>query len=119
RIESSGPVAITVASMFLSAGMSTPVIGQTSAQTQGDTRTLAPITVQAAPGEESPLAPVNGYIAKRSITATKTDTPLNETPQSITLLASDQIRDHGAQGLQDALTYAAGVRSDAYGLDSR
>ncbi|TEA77955.1 TonB-dependent siderophore receptor [Allopusillimonas ginsengisoli] len=113
--------------MFLSAGMSTPAMGQATAQAQvppsgqaqGDARTLAPITVQAAPGEESPLEPVNGYIAKRSITATKTDTPLNETPQSITIVTSDQIRDQGAQGLQDALTYAAGVRSDAYGLDSR
>jgi iron complex outermembrane receptor protein len=62
---------------------------------------------------------VEGYIARRAVTASKTDTPLHETPQSVTVVTSDQIRDQGALNVQDALTYAAGVRSDAYGLDSR
>ncbi|NYT85232.1 TonB-dependent siderophore receptor [Pusillimonas harenae] len=91
---------------------------QSSAQ-QGDTRTLAPITVTAQPALESPFAPVDGYIARRSISATKTNTPLSETPQSVTVVTSEEIRDQGATGLQDALNYAAGVRSNAYGLDSR
>src|SRR3546814_9027224 len=45
--------------------------------------------------------------------------PLSETPQSVTVVTSEEIQDQGATGLQDALNYAAGVRSDAYGLDSR
>src|SRR3546814_9585887 len=88
-----------------------------SPDSQSDTRTLAPITVTAQP--ESPFAPVDGYIARRSISATKTNTPLSETPQSVTVVTSEEIQDQGATGLQDALNYAAGVRSDAYGLDSR
>ena len=35
------------------------------------------------------------------------------------MITRDQIVDQGATNLQDALNYAAGVRSDAYGLDSR
>ncbi|HWT71789.1 MAG TPA: TonB-dependent siderophore receptor [Oxalicibacterium sp.] len=76
------------------------------------------ITVNAAPGE-SAFGPVAGYQAARASTATKTDTPISDTPQAITVVTRDQIIDQGATTLQDALTYAAGVRSDAYGLDSR
>jgi len=79
--------------------------------------TLSPITVEGA--ADNALAPVEGYTATSSLSASKTDTPLIETPQSVTVITADQIRDQGAQGLQEALNYAAGVRSDAYGLDSR
>jgi iron complex outermembrane receptor protein len=65
------------------------------------------------------VGPDEGYDAKRSASATKTDTPLIETPQSITVVTRERIEDQGAANLQDALNYAAGVRSDAYGLDSR
>ncbi|MGO4774916.1 TonB-dependent receptor, partial [Lysobacter sp. 2RAB21] len=61
----------------------------------------------------------NGYKAANATTATKTDTPIGETPQAITVVTGEQMRDQGAQNVQDALNYAAGVRSEAYGLDSR
>lgn len=79
--------------------------------------TLPTVTVRGA--NETATSPVNGYRARRAVSATKTDTPLDETPQSITVVTRDQIVDQGASNLQDALNYAAGVRSDAYGLDSR
>lgn len=60
-----------------------------------------------------------GYEATGETTATKTSTPLLETPRAVTVVTHRQIADTGAQGLQEALNYAAGVRSDAYGLDSR
>lgn len=69
--------------------------------------------------QETATGPVIGYRATRSSTATKTDTSLAETLQAVTVVTRDQIVDQGATNLQDALTYAAGVRSDAYGLDSR
>jgi iron complex outermembrane receptor protein len=79
---------------------------------------LPAITVSATQGE-SAFGPVIGYRARQASTATKTDTPISETPQAITVITRDQITDQGATTLQDALTYAAGVRSDAYGVDSR
>ncbi|MGH8079051.1 MAG: TonB-dependent siderophore receptor [Lysobacter sp.] len=60
-----------------------------------------------------------GYRADNAASATKTDTPIGETPQAITVVTGEQIRDQGALNIQDALNYAAGVRSEAYGLDSR
>ena len=83
------------------------------------TTTLAPVTVTGKGERETATSPVAGYRAKNAATASKTDTPLRETPQSVSVITRDQIVDQGATTLQDALNYAAGVRSDAYGLDSR
>lgn len=82
-------------------------------------QSLPAVRVEATAEKETATTPVTGYKAKNAATATKTDTPLAETPQAITVITRDQIVDQGATNLQDALTYAAGVRSDAYGLDSR
>ena len=81
--------------------------------------TLPTVNVRSSTLEETPTSPVVGYRAKQAVTATKTDTPLSETPQSVTIVTRDQMVDQGATSLQDALTYAAGVRSDAWGLDGR
>lgn len=63
--------------------------------------------------------PVEGYVAKRSVSATKTDTPIIETPQSISVITADRIRDQGSLTLQDSLRYVSGMRGEAYGFDSR
>ncbi|KQP12861.1 TonB-dependent siderophore receptor [Pseudorhodoferax sp. Leaf267] len=94
----------------------TPTTATTPATTAG---TLSEIRVNASAERETATSPVVGYRARRAATATKTDTPLAETPQSVTVVTRDQLVDQGATNLQDALAYAAGVRSDGYGLDSR
>src|SRR5262245_26776023 len=83
------------------------------------TQTLPEVKVKAGAEKETATSPVTGYKAKNAATATKTDTPLIETPQAVTVVPRDQIVDQGASSVQEALNYAAGVRSDAYGVDSR
>lgn len=68
---------------------------------------------------ETATGPVEGYVAARTATGIKTDTPLNEIPQSISVVGAEQIRDQGAQSIQDTLRYVPGVVADAYGYDSR
>lgn len=80
---------------------------------------LPEVRVKAGAEKETATTPVIGYRAKNALTATKTDTPLSETAQSVTVVTRDQMVDQGATNVQDALNYAAGVRSDAYGIDSR
>jgi iron complex outermembrane receptor protein len=82
-------------------------------------QTLPEVTVQGQTSNETATGPVVGYRAKRSATASKTNTPLAETPQSISVITRQQLEDQGAQTVQDALRYTAGVRSDAYGFDNR
>ncbi|WP_295857520.1 TonB-dependent siderophore receptor [uncultured Xylophilus sp.] len=104
------------AALCLTAGLcaSSAVLAQ---DTSGGT--LREVEVRSSTAPESATGPVNGYRAKRAVSATKTDTALAETPQSVTVVTRDQITDQGATGVQEALNYAAGVRSEAYGLDSR
>lgn len=82
---------------------------------------LQPVTVEGetTQGEPTAWSPVEGYVARRSAAGTKTDTPIAETPQSISVITPQQMQDQGAQTIQDALRYTAGVRSETYGLDSR
>ncbi|WP_411818622.1 TonB-dependent siderophore receptor [Hyphococcus sp. DH-69] len=47
----------------------------------------------------------------RAVTATKTDTPNTEIPQSITVISLDQIKEQGALNIREALRYTAGVTS--------
>lgn len=65
---------------------------------------------------ESAFGPVNGYHATRSASATRTDTSIHETPQSISVVPRDVVEDLGATRLQEALDYAGGVgRANNFG----
>ncbi|NTV75140.1 MAG: TonB-dependent siderophore receptor [Holophaga sp.] len=100
----------------------TPLVAQTkpapAPEAPGET-VLPEIKVQAAAGKETALTPVSGYRPRRSMTGTKTDTPLAETPQAISVVSREQIEDQASVSLGDVLNYASGVRANAYGVDSR
>lgn len=51
--------------------------------------------------------------------ATKTDTPLVETPQPITVVTDDVYLAQGSLSISDTLRYVAGVQANPYGPDSR
>lgn len=52
---------------------------------------------------------LNTYQAERSISATKTDTPLQDVPQAITVITGQQMRDRAVQGMADAVRYVPGI----------
>jgi iron complex outermembrane recepter protein len=81
--------------------------------------TLEEVAVSAKAVKETAYGGTEDYVANRSMTGTKTDTPIIETPQSITVVTQQQIREQGALTLQDALNYTTGVTAGAYGLDNR
>lgn len=58
---------------------------------------------------ESAYGPVDGYVATRSATGTKTDTPILEIPQAINVVTADQIETQGARNLTQALRYTPGL----------
>jgi iron complex outermembrane receptor protein len=79
-----------------------------------------PVELQATDivgaNNESAQGPVTGYLATRSASATRTDTAIHATPQSITVVPRDVVEDIGATRLQDALDYAGGVgRANNFG----
>ena len=73
------------------------------------------INADAADAERAD-GPVQGYKATRSASATRTDTALHETPQSVSVVPRDVLEDTGSTRLQDALDYAGGVgRANNFG----
>ena len=50
-----------------------------------------------------------GYLARRLRSSTKTDTPLIDTPQAISVVTEAQIRDQNVQSIGEALRYVPGV----------
>ena len=79
----------------------------------------APQPEPAPPRVERATGPVNGFVAGRSATGTKTDTPIMETPNSISVITAQRIEQQGATSVSEALGYTAGVRGNAYGVDFR
>ncbi|MHC2247068.1 iron complex outermembrane receptor protein [Bradyrhizobium elkanii] len=69
-------------------------------------------------GGERGNGPVTGYLASQSVTATKTDTPVLTTPQSISIVTQDQIQAQGAQNITEALRYTPGVTIESFGANA-
>ncbi|MCA8285447.1 TonB-dependent siderophore receptor [Burkholderia vietnamiensis] len=75
--------------------------------------TLPAITVKASAAGDGTV----GLVAKRSRTGTKTDTALDEIPQTINVVTAQQIEMTGATDVNAALRYVPGFSS--YGSDNR
>ncbi|WP_049267960.1 TonB-dependent siderophore receptor [Pseudomonas aeruginosa] len=80
-------------------------------QRSADSVDLGDITVTS---QESAWGHVNGYVAKRSGTGTKTDTPLKEIPQTINVVTQDEIKARGSQTVTEALRYTPGITGGGF-----
>jgi iron complex outermembrane receptor protein len=80
---------------------------------------LPPVTVTAESERETATSPVLGYFARRSSTATKTDTPIIETPQSVSVVTRQQLDDQRPASLVEALEYSPGVFTGQIGATNR
>ena len=67
--------------------------------------TLPPIKISAS----TISSPTDGYMATKSFSATRTDTPLRDVPQSITVITQDLIKDQTMQNMGDVVRYVPGV----------
>ncbi len=68
------------------------------------------ITVTAAPApQESAWGPAATIAARQSATATKTDTPIQKVPQSISVVTAEEMALHQPKSVKEALSYTPGV----------
>ena len=95
-----------------------PALAQQAA-TQPQDGTLEPITVSGKGGRVTSGDDDKTVAAKRSSGATKTDTPLIETPRSVSVVTRRELEERGAQDIIEAVRYSAGVSTGAYGFDPR
>lgn len=80
---------------------------------------LDTIVVEGQGGGEPGVFSANGYVATSSRSATKADTPLLETPMSISTVTQAQLEQRKPQTLIEALSYTPGARVGTYGFDPR
>ncbi|MFP3581943.1 TonB-dependent receptor plug domain-containing protein, partial [Arthrobacter sp. SIMBA_036] len=72
----------------------------------------------AANSEATATSPVKGYVAKRSATGSKSDTPINEIPQSVSVIGTQEMDDRGVVNkVDEALSYTPGVNAQPFGND--
>lgn len=94
--------------------------GESGGSAAAGSTLLAPITVQGTGLEGARgIIESNGYVGKSGRTATKTDTPVAETAQSITTVSRKQLDDLKPQNLSEALNYTPGARIGQYGAEPR
>lgn len=75
---------------------------------------------QPTPATEPGLtSPPGSFVATTSIAATKTDTPILEVPQSISVVTKEQMDTRGVSTVVEALQYTAGVSTHTGGKDPR
>jgi iron complex outermembrane receptor protein len=88
------------------------------AQSAGEGSTLAPIVIEGEGTGDQGTGPVKGYVAKQSTTGSKTDTPLNEIPQAVSVVGREELDDRGVVNkIDEALRYTPGVNAAPFGTD--
>ena len=88
-------IALTASAAFGSLGWTAPVLAEVAAEDEAPA-----IIVYGRP---------DGYDVEKTPTATKTQTPLVDVPQAISVISREQLDDQGIATLGDALRYVPGV----------
>ncbi|MET1078083.1 MAG: TonB-dependent siderophore receptor [Pseudomonas sp.] len=93
------------------------LLGMTAHAEEPSTLELDSVSVT---GElDSPVGEDVGYVAKNSRSASKINTPLAETPRSVSVVTQEQMDDRNVLTISDALKYTPGVQAGFYGEDNK
>nr|WP_064250535.1 TonB-dependent siderophore receptor [Rhizobium leguminosarum]OAP89281.1 ligand-gated channel [Rhizobium leguminosarum] len=106
-----------VATAILLIGVAASPASAQSASTDGSATTLEPIVIQGASSDSK--TDWTSVAAKNSSAATKINTPLVETPRSVSVTTEKEIEQRGAQSIIEAVRYSAGVTTGPNGFDPR
>ena len=82
--------------------------------TQSGPLQLGATRVSATEAVENAWGPVDGIVAKRSATGTKTDAALVEIPQTINVVTAAEISSRSAQSVTEALRYTPGITGGGF-----
>ncbi|MGX1175965.1 TonB-dependent siderophore receptor [Pseudomonas sp. R151218B TE3479] len=102
--------------MLVGTGVMFTIQGNTvsvRARTTGNSLELGATTITGKSAETA-YGPVDGYVATRSATGTKTDTPILEIPQTINVVTAEQVATQGARNLTQALRYTPGLNTGGF-----
>ena len=103
---------------ILCTSLPTQLLAQQATDETNEEIVVDPLLIEAE-RQETATSPVKGYVAGQSATATKTDTLIAETPQSISVIGTTEIEARQAQSVSETLNYTAGIQPDKFGYDKR
>lgn len=88
-------------------------------QSHAEPQMMPEVSVAGRTEQERANGKIKGYVAKRNITATKTDSDILEAPQSVSVITRDQMTMQAVQSVGEALRYSAGIVAESNGPDPR
>lgn len=112
-----GSTALSNALLFCLLSGTSAVYAQTSTLTNDAASSTPSLPTVKVTGnrDDSRIGSADGYVPITAVTATKTDTPLIETPQSVSVVTRDQMTAQGATSVAEALRYTASVLPELRG----
>jgi iron complex outermembrane receptor protein len=109
------PLALALNAALIAFLVPHPAAHAQSTSTDAAEATLPVVKVHASPEG----AQDSGFVRRRSDSATKTVTPLVETPQSISVIGSEEMAARGVTSVTEAVRYTPGILAETYGSDDR
>lgn len=79
---------------------------------------LPTVTVTSTADRETPTTPAGSFVARRTLSASKVDTPLLEVPQAISVITREQMEAQNVQSVTQALRYTSGVVAEQRGVNT-
>jgi len=77
------------------------------------------VEANAAEATDPTNAITDSFVASRSRTASKTDTPILDDSSAVSVVTQEELETRNVQDLQQAVSYTAGVQAAEYGADYR
>ena len=82
-----------------------------------EVETMSEINVSTETIKEAPSEKTKSYTVKETTSATRLGTSIRETPQSISVVTRQQLDDFRVLSVNDALTYATGIKVEQFETD--
>jgi iron complex outermembrane receptor protein len=101
-----GRIHVSGVAMTIAAALGTLATPAFSADVKEDTIT---VVGSSQSQQESAWGPVGTYVAKHSATGTKTDTPIEKNPQSVSVVTREEMDMRQPETVKGALAYSPGV----------
>lgn len=115
------PIAVDAPKPSARPRVNSTTASRTTARTARRT-SVRPAAVSAAPAptlDQRAYTGDHGYVAGNASSASKTNTPLIDTPRSVSVIDRKELDDRGVSNVVEAVRYTAGTATGTFGFDPR
>ena len=110
-----GSVLVSLSALGLSA---VPAAAQDGADSEEAVELPTVVVEGEQVGGIADPAPAEGYVPSEATAGSKTAAPIEEIPQSVSVISREELDDRAVQKVDEALRYTAGVFAQPFGVDT-